>query len=175
MPALTARSASNWPTRFAFAVLSPAAERMVSSRVDAATIVRPAVSSTNWATMWRAERLMTRRGRAAPPLTLLRTRRWRRVRAAVRADVRLPERCLRVMPPAILLPSLSNLAADLLALVPHALALVWIGLAELAYVGRDLADLLLVDSLYRQPGGCLDRELDPVRRLDRDRVAEAEG
>src|SRR6266851_2961739 len=42
---------------------------------------------------------------------------------------------------AFLLPSLSDLAADLLALIPHALALVRVRLAELAYVGADPDDL----------------------------------
>src|SRR5258708_34326529 len=74
----------------------------------------------------------------------------------------------------LLLPSLPDLAADLLALVPHALALVRVRLAELAYVGRDLADLLLVDSLDHEPGGRLDPQRDPLGRSHRDRVAEAE-
>src|SRR5262249_17278540 len=74
----------------------------------------------------------------------------------------------------LLLPSLPDLAADLLALVPHALALVRVGLAELAYVGRDFADLLLVDPLDHEPGGRLDPQRDPLRRGHRDRVAEPE-
>ena len=45
-----------------------------------------------------------------------------------------------------LLARLSGLAADDLAGVAHALALVRVGLAELADVGGDLADLLLVDA-----------------------------
>src|SRR6266516_3295151 len=75
---------------------------------------------------------------------------------------------------AFLLPSLSDLAADLLALIPHALALVRIRLAELAYVGGDLADLLLADALDDQPGGRLDPQRDAIGRADRHRVAEAE-
>src|SRR5215469_11537161 len=74
----------------------------------------------------------------------------------------------------VLLPSLPDLAADLLAGVTHALALVRVGLAELAYVGGDLADLLLVDPLHDDPGGGLHPQGDAVRRIDRHRVAEAE-
>src|SRR5215472_3317880 len=74
----------------------------------------------------------------------------------------------------VLLPSLSDLAADLLPGVPHALALVRVGLAELADLGSDLADLLLVDALNDKPGGGLHPQRDPVRRGDRHRVAEPE-
>src|SRR6185437_9067621 len=73
-----------------------------------------------------------------------------------------------------LLPSLPDLAADLLALVTHALALVRVGLAQLAYVRGDLAHLLLVDALDDEPGRGLDPEGDPLRRGHRHRVAEAE-
>src|SRR6478735_7054674 len=51
-----------------------------------------------------------------------------------------------------LLTSLSDLAADLLARIAHALALVRVGLAQLANVGGNLADLLLVDALHREAG-----------------------
>src|SRR6202034_2954604 len=73
-----------------------------------------------------------------------------------------------------LLPSLPDLATDLLTLVTHALALVRVGLAELADLGGDLADLLLVDALDDEPGGRLDPEGDSLRRVHRHRVAEAE-
>src|SRR5215469_11123015 len=75
----------------------------------------------------------------------------------------------------VLLTSLSDLAADLLALVAHALALVGIGLAELADVGGNLAHLLLVDALNDEPGGRLDPEADPVRGCHWHRVTEAKG
>jgi hypothetical protein len=67
-----------------------------------------------------------------------------------------------------------RLAADVLARVADALALVRLGLAQLADVGRDLADLLLVDPLDGELGGRLDGERDAVGRLDQHRVAEAE-
>src|SRR5580704_2239181 len=51
----------------------------------------------------------------------------------------------------VLLTSLPDLAADLLALVLHALALIRIGLAELADVGGYFAHLLLVDALDHEP------------------------
>src|SRR5215467_6075287 len=74
----------------------------------------------------------------------------------------------------VLLSSLPDLAADLLAGVTHALALVRIGLAELADVRGDLADLLLVDPLHDDPGGGLHAQGDAIRRGDRHRVAVAE-
>src|SRR5690606_20884706 len=70
--------------------------------------------------------------------------------------------------------SLSDLAADVLAGVTHALALVRLGLADLADVRRDLADLLLVDARHRELGGALDGEGDAGRRLDDHGVAEPE-
>src|SRR3546814_18333699 len=45
-----------------------------------------------------------------------------------------------------LLARLSGLLGDVLAEVPDALALVGLGLADLAYVGGDLANRLLVDA-----------------------------
>src|SRR5215469_5631463 len=74
----------------------------------------------------------------------------------------------------VLLPSLSDLAADLLARVTHALALVRVGLAELADFRGDLADLLLVDPLDDEPGRGLHPQRDPVWRGDRHRVAVTE-
>src|SRR4051794_16887028 len=74
-----------------------------------------------------------------------------------------------------LLTGLSDLATDLLACVANALALVRVGLAQLADVGGDLADQLLVDALHREAGRVLDGKVDAVRSLDGDGVAVAEG
>src|SRR5262249_21113701 len=74
----------------------------------------------------------------------------------------------------VLLTSLPDLAADLLALVPHALALVRVGLAQLADIRGDFAHLLLGDALHHEPGGCLDPEGDPGWRGHRHGVTEAE-
>src|SRR5262245_33537477 len=74
----------------------------------------------------------------------------------------------------VLLTSLPGLAADLLARVPHALALVGVWLAKLADVRGDLADLLLVNALDDEPGGGLDPEGDPFGRAHHHRVAETE-
>ena len=71
------------------------------------------------------------------------------------------------------LTSLSDLAADVLAGVANALALVGLGLAQLADVGSDLADELLVDALDAEPGRALDREGDAVGGVERDRVASS--
>src|SRR5690606_38824319 len=166
MPAALARSAISTPTRCAFAVLSPSSARRSASRVDAEARVRPTESSTTWATMCRLDRVTTRRGRAAVPTTFLRRRRWRRARATVLPLPRIVS--------ATLLTSLSGLAADDLARVAHALALVRLGLADLADVRCDLADLLLVDPADRELCRALDREADPLGGGHRHRVAEAE-
>src|SRR3954470_17364572 len=116
------------------------------------------------------DRVTTRRGRSALPVTFLRPRPWRRSRDRVRAEVCLC--CFSEI--AMSLTSLSDLAADVLAGVPDALALVRLGLAELADVGGDLADQLLVDALDAEAGLVLDRERDAVGRVEDDRVAVAE-
>src|SRR6476620_3813740 len=72
------------------------------------------------------------------------------------------------------LTSLSDLAADLLARVADALALVGLGLAQLADLGGRLTDELLVDASDAEPGRTLDGEGDAVGRVERDRVAVAE-
>src|SRR5690606_28968670 len=70
---------------------------------------------------------------------------------------------------------LSDLAADDFALVPNALGLVRVGLAQLADLRRDLTDLLLVDALDAELGRAFDLEGDPLGRLHHDGVAVAEG
>src|SRR4051794_35759825 len=70
------------------------------------------------------------------------------------------------------LRGLAGLLPDELALVPNALALVRLGLADLADVGGDLADLLLVVAPDRDPRRRGDLELDALRCLDVDRVRE---
>src|SRR3954470_20541149 len=116
------------------------------------------------------ERVTTRRGRSALPVTFLRPRPWRRSRARTRLEVCLC--CFSEI--AMSLTSLSDLAADVLAGVPDALALVGLGLAELADVGGHLADQLLVDALDAEAGLVLDREGDAIGRVEDDRVAVAE-
>ena len=73
------------------------------------------------------------------------------------------------------LAGLAGLAADLLAGVADALALVGLRLALLADVGGGLADELLVGAEHGEPRRGLDPELDAGGRihLDRVRVAEA--
>ena len=67
-----------------------------------------------------------------------------------------------------------TLRSDLLAAVADALALVGLRRAALADVRGDLADQLLVDPADDDLGRLRDLELDPLRRLDRDRVRVAE-
>ena len=63
----------------------------------------------------------------------------------------------------------------MLAQVADALALVGLGLADLADVGGHLADLLLVDAAHDDAGRLRRLELDALGCLDADGVAEAEG
>src|SRR5690606_394632 len=74
-PTALARSATSSPPLWALAVLSPSNARRSASRVDAEATVLPTVSSTICATMWREERVTTRRGRTAVPVIFLRRRR----------------------------------------------------------------------------------------------------
>src|SRR3546814_6236453 len=69
---------------------------------------------------------------------------------------------------------LAGLADDVLALVPHALALVRLGLAEVADLGGHLADLLLVDAADHDLGGARDLEGHAGRGLVVDGVAVPE-
>src|SRR5713226_322317 len=112
--------------------------------------------------MCRLDRNTARRGRPVVPLTRLRTRRWRLTRASAVLTVigrsasfsggprgAAPPECL-------LLPCLAGLAQDALAGVADALALVGLGLADLADVGRHLADQLLVGPPDGDAGGARD-------------------
>src|SRR5687767_7835741 len=72
------------------------------------------------------------------------------------------------------LACLAGLADDVLALVPDALALVRLGLAEVPDLGGDLADLLLVDAADEDLGGGGDLEGHALGRLVVDGVAVAE-
>src|SRR5262245_45894705 len=114
------------------------------------------------------DRNTARRGRAALPRTFLRTRRWRRSLATCRFCMVAPSLF------SALLRRLAGLAQHALVDVADALALVGLGLADLADVGGHLADELLVEALHRDAGGAGHLELHAVGRVDRDRVREAE-
>ena len=73
-----------------------------------------------------------------------------------------------------LLTGLAGLADDVLALVADALALVRLGLAEVADLGGHLADPLLVDATHDDLRGCRHLEADAVGCGVVDRVAVAE-
>src|SRR5262245_43703363 len=111
------------------------------------------------------DRNTDRRGRAAVPRTFLRTRKWRRLRASTLWSVIVSTSSLR---------RLAGLAEDALVGVADALALVRLGLADLADVGRHLADQLLVGTQHRDPGRRRDLEGDPLGRVDQDGMREAE-
>src|SRR5690349_622843 len=120
--------------------------------------------------MCREERVTTSRGRIGVPVTRLRTRACRRSR-----EIRRRELAVRLTAMIyLLLPGLPDLAADDLALVPHALALVRVGLAQATDLGGDLADQLLVDAVHDEASRGLYLEPDALRRLHRHRVAETE-
>src|SRR5205807_1918871 len=119
MPWAVARSASSLPTAPARSTGAVVAERSDASSVEAAASVLPATSSMSWAWTWRLLRKTASRGRADVPDTFLRTRAWRRIRAAWGFLLTLGYsfRCL------------SCLLADVLALVADTLLLVGVELA----------------------------------------------
>src|SRR5881296_3923513 len=105
--------------------------------------------------MWLRLRKTARRGRLGVPVRRSRTRRWRRTRAARGKRDFFMGACLVGG-----LAGLPGLAAHVFASVANAFALVRLGRADLANVGRDLPDLLPVDALDRDPGGTFDLELN---------------
>src|SRR5882757_2339816 len=116
--------------------------------------------------MWLRLRKTARRGRPSVPARWRRIRSWRLRRAAPRVAT-----CVIVFVPCpdclsswLLLSAdlagLAGLAADVLAGVAHALALVGLRLAGGANLGGDLADQLLVDADDREAGRVLDFEGD---------------
>src|SRR6185436_20264663 len=127
--------------------------------------------------MWLMLRNNARRGRESVPPRWRRIRSWRLRRAAPRVAT-----CVIAFVPsgwsssllAADLAGLAGLAADLLARVADALALVGLGLARRADGRGDLADQLLVDADDRQAGRALDLEADALGRVDLDRVAVAQ-
>src|SRR5258708_26699644 len=95
------------------------------------------------------ERNTLRRGRPAPALcSAKRVRRWRRAKRAVRSDMVIP------------LLLLAFLAPDRLGRILDALALVRLGRAQAADLGRELPDFLAI--------GAGDLDLGGPRRLDLD-------
>src|SRR4051812_30735252 len=128
------------------------------------------------------DRNTARRGRSAVPETLPRTRRCRRSRSWRVVAVLIAPPPARPTPPRSCLRraygkysrALTNLPADVLALVTDALALVWLGRPHLADLGRDLADLLLVDALDDDLGRGRNVVGDPRGRVLDDRVREAD-
>src|SRR5438045_7441467 len=124
--------------------------------------------------MWLRLRNTARRGRTPEPVVCKRIRSWRLWRAALRLATATGISCSLVLLLAADLAGLAGLAADLLAGVANALALVRLGLAGRADPGGDLADELLVDAEDGQPGRVLDLEADPGRRIDLNGVAVSE-
>src|SRR6185503_20240784 len=123
--------------------------------------------------MWLRLRNTARRGRSCVPARWRRIRSWRLRRAAPRLAT-----CVIVLVPRISwlllaadLAGLAGLAADVLARVFDALALVRLGLARRADLRGNLPDELLVDPEDREVGRVLDFEADAGRRRNLDRVA----
>src|SRR5512135_2318471 len=119
-------------------------------------------------------RKTARRGRAGSPSTRRRIRSWRLLRAAPRLAIVViggSSSAPRWLLLAADLAGLAGLAADVLAGVADALALVRLGLATGADPRRDLADELLVDAHDGQPGRVLDLEADARWGVDLDWVA----
>src|SRR6185436_14085973 len=127
--------------------------------------------------MWLRLRKTARRGRTSVPARWRRMRSWRLRRAAPREATCvivsvLQRQCVLLL--AADLAGLAGLAADLLAGVAHALALVGLRLAGRADLRGDLADQLLVDADDREAGRVLDLEADALGRVDLDGMAVAQ-
>src|ERR687893_1113026 len=121
--------------------------------------------------MWLRLRNTASRGRPASPATRRRMRAWRFWRAAPRLTSAVMLLVLLAAGRLLLaadLAGLAGLAADLLAGVTNALALVRLGLPRRAHPCGHLADELLVDADDGQPGRILDLEADPRGRVDLD-------
>src|SRR5947209_20322078 len=108
--------------------------------------------------MWLRLRKTARRGRAPEPSTRRRIRACRLWRAPKRDASWVMIGSDRGSLLAADLAGLAGLAADALAGVANALALVRLGLPGGADASRDLAHQLLVDADDRQPGGVLEPE-----------------
>src|SRR6476469_8913862 len=108
------------------------------------------------------ERNTDRRGRAAVPRTFLRTRKWRRLRASTLWSVISVYLWISTARVPASLRRLAGLAEDALVGVADALALVRLGLADLADVGRHLAHELLVEALDGDTGRRGDLEGDAL-------------
>src|ERR1035437_1691491 len=127
--------------------------------------------------MWLRLRNTARRGRSGEPERRSLIRSCRFWRAAPRLAT-----CVIVLIPssrsgsllAADLAGLAGLAADDLAEIVDALALVRLGLSGSSDLGGNLADQLLVDPGHREVGRVFEFEADAVRRHDLDRVAVAE-
>src|SRR6185436_9908348 len=128
--------------------------------------------------MWLRLRKTASRGRPASPFTRSRRRAWRLCRAAERLAVTVMQCVLCVLGGGLLLAAdlagLAGLAADLLAGVADALALVRLGLAGRAHACCDLPDELLVDAEHGEVRRVLDLEADAGGRVDLDRMAVAQ-
>src|SRR5690606_13517338 len=145
MPAAFARSATSLPTLAAASWFAVPPVRSSASSVLAETSVEPAMSSITCATTCRFDRYTERRGRSGVPITVRRTRAWRRLRPS----------CFFFVLSLISIASLAglaSLAADVLVDVADALALVRLGLSPRTDVGGHLADELLVDAVDLDAG-----------------------
>src|SRR5262249_24639704 len=121
--------------------------------------------------MCRFDRNTDRRGRAAVPFTFLRTRRCRR---SLPSSFRGLNDIDVLLPAVLLLRGLAGLSQHALVGVTDALALVRLRLADLADVGCDLADGLLVGAPYDDARRRRYLERDALGRVDVHRVREAE-
>src|SRR5688500_12898865 len=117
------------------------------------------------------ERYTARRGRCAVPTTFLRTRRWRRTRSSVFDLIRL---CLSALWSRSC-SGLPGLALDHFVGVADSLALVRLGLPQLADVGGHLPHELLVDAHHADLGGLGHLEGHALGRFEAHRVRVAEG
>src|SRR5262245_5262332 len=102
------------------------------------------------------------------PWIFLRTRSWRRLRPASRVSL------IAFAPCRLLACGLAGLLAHGLAVIANALALVRLRRAEIADVGRDLADSLFADAAHDDHRRAFALNLDAFRHRELDLVRVAE-
>src|SRR5882724_2979124 len=109
------------------------------------------------------------RGRTGVPAIRLRWRSWMRTRRSFFVFIFIPKPSA-LSPYLRLRPRLAGLLLQHFAGVAHALLLVRIGLAEAADVRGDLTDQLAIHAGDGDVRLLVDRDVDPVRDIEDDRV-----
>src|SRR5262245_34149304 len=172
MPFSRSRSAMVLPITLAPATLPPRAfcidPFIAGSTVEADAIVLPLISSTTCTYMCATLRNTVSRGRPSLPSTRFRIRYLIRRRRSSFVLMRIVDPCRRSG------AGLADLLLQLFARVADALLLVRVGFPQAADVGGHLSNQLPVDAGHRDVRLLVDRDIDPVRDVEHDRMRVAE-